>query len=224
MPRKTIKKSNQPSTQRKPTNIPPSINTEIPEQKLNILQHRLTYKQLTFAQEYLSNGRNATKAGLKAKYSKKGIHATVHTLLKNSKVSAYIQYYEGQLEKEFDISLKRIQQETAKLAFQNSQDLYDKETGNLIPIHKMDRDTAASIAGIKHTDIKVGKGEDRKTIGHTTEIKTSDKIAALKFLASFHDNAPAKKHKHEVSGPDGKPIETESVVKIFIPENTREKE
>ncbi|MCP4761055.1 MAG: terminase small subunit [archaeon] len=222
MPRKTKKKSNQPKQQRRPTNIPPSINTEL-SKPINRHHLTLTDKQLKFCQFYITNGRNAKKAYISAGYDNKNPSVAACTLLKHKKVKAYIEFHFDKEELKFDTSLKRIKEETAKLAYGNSQDLYNCDTGELIPIHKLPRHVAASIAGIKHTDIKVGKGKDRKTIGHTTEIKTSDKIAALKFLASFHDNAPAKKHKHEVSGPDGNPIQTESV-KIFIPENTRNKE
>ncbi|MCP4163277.1 MAG: terminase small subunit, partial [Deltaproteobacteria bacterium] len=178
---------------------------------------------LKFAQIFLTNGRNGKDAIIRAGYSKKSAEVNACRLLKNDKVKAYIQYHQDIQEKEFDISLKRIQQETAKLAFQNTQDLYDEETGNIIPIHKLPRDVAASISGVEHTDIKVGKGDKRRTVGKTTKIKTADKIAALKFLSSFHNNAPSQKHKHEVSGIDGQPIQTE-VVKIFIPENTRNRE
>ncbi len=226
MPRKSNtpkKKSNQPKTQRRPTKIPPGIDTTLANTTFNRNHYTLTDRQLKFCQHYLSNGRNGKRAYISAGYNNKYPEVAASNLLKNVKVNAYIKFHQDKLEKEFDISLKRIQQETAKLAFQNSQDLYNKDTGELIPIHELPRDVAASIAGVEHTDIKVGSGEDRKTIGKTTKIKTSDKIVALKFLSSFHSNAPTQKHKHEVSGPDGKPIQTE-VVKIFIPENTRNKE
>lgn len=84
-----------------------------------------------------------------------------------------------------DISPKRILEELARLAFLDPRKLFD-EQGNLIPIHKLDEESAAAIAGLDHDEIYSGRGEDRASIGRTAKIKFIQKTQALELLGKYH--------------------------------------
>lgn len=84
-----------------------------------------------------------------------------------------------------DISPKRILEELASLAFLDPRKLFD-EQGNLIPIHKLDQESAAAIAGLEHDEIYSGRGEERASIGRTAKIKLIQKTQALELLGKYH--------------------------------------
>jgi len=50
----------------------------------------MTGKQITFIENYCTNGQNATQAALKAGYSPKGLRQTAHNLLTNTYIATAI--------------------------------------------------------------------------------------------------------------------------------------
>lgn len=84
-----------------------------------------------------------------------------------------------------DISPKRILEELARLAFLDPRKLFD-EQGELVPIHKLDEETAAAIAGLDHEEIYSGRGKDRQKIGRTAKVKLIQKTQALELLGKYH--------------------------------------
>ena len=52
------------------------------------------------------------------------------------------------------------------------------------------------------------------------EVKDADKLAGIRLCG---DLIGATKTKHELSGPDGGPIQTESAVRVYLPHNGRDK-
>lgn len=80
-----------------------------------------------------------------------------------------------------NITATRVMTELARVAFGSAKDLFDEE-GNLIPVHLMTDDAAATISGI---DVEVqwrGKGENAEAVT-VKKIKRVDKMAALNTLA-----------------------------------------
>lgn len=91
-----------------------------------------------------------------------------------------------------EITSGRVMMELGRIAFSDVRDIFDDQ-GNLIPIHKLSDDAAASITGIEHETrfVKGAKELDlvtgemvAKTISVvTTKIKRANKDAALSTLA-----------------------------------------
>ena len=101
-------------------------------------------------------------------------------LFANLCVKERIKELRAEREKRLDVSGDRIIRELAKLAFFNSQDLYDDD-GRVKPIHELDRDTAAAITSVEVEERVTGEGETG-TLEFTRKIKMADKKGALELL------------------------------------------
>lgn len=129
--------------------------------------------------------------------------------------------------KRHQVTIDRVVAELSKLAFLDIRKAFDEE-GNLKPIHELDDDTAAAIAGLEVEVRRLAGEPDEELEGqphggalkrqHGTtarlhKIKLSDKKAALDSLARhlgmFTDKA-------EISGPNGGPIETKHSGSVAI--------
>lgn len=152
----------------------------------------LTKKQVLFANEYMIDF-NATRA-YKAAYphvkndNTAGVNA--YNLLRNPKISVYIDHRKEERIKVTTITQERVLLELARLAFFDPRKLYDDD-GNPKPIQDLDDDTAACIAGLDIAEIWEGRGEDRVFVGYTKKYKLTDKKGSLELLgrhmAMFRD-------------------------------------
>jgi len=111
----------------------------------------------------------------------------------NSKVKARVKELRAELAKRNDISIDNVLKEYAKLGFLDPRKFYD-EDGNLIPIHKLPADIAATLTGM---DVQTIFTKDGDMMGDLKKIKFADKKAALdsiaKYLGMFIE-------KHEITG------------------------
>ena len=168
-----------------------------------------------FAQEYVVDN-NGTQAAIRSGYSEKSAHVTASRLLSDAKVKARIEELAVKLvqkiEKKAEITRERVMEEYAKLAFFDVRKLFDAK-GEIIPIHKLDADTAAAIAGFE-MDALIDKGEKDEEgkvirpaalLEFVKKFKISDKKGALDSIAKMMGYMV---DKHEVTGKDGGPIET----------------
>lgn len=162
---------------------------------------KLTEKQKRFADEYLID-LNATAAYGRAGYIGKGKTAGVNAarMLGNARVAAYIAAKQTKLQEKTGITQERVLAEYAKIAFMDPRKFFTPE-GNLIPIHELDDDTAAALAGM---DVVENRGEGGAVVDYTKKIKISDKRGALdsiaRTLGMFID-------KSEISGKNGGPLD-----------------
>ena len=83
------------------------------------------------------------------------------------------------------IMSERTLKEVARLAYADPRKLYDKD-GNLIPIHQLDDDTAATVASIEVEEEFTGKGESLALTGHLRKVKQHSKIQALDMAMKYH--------------------------------------
>lgn len=160
----------------------------------------LTAKQQRFVDEYLID-LNATQAAIRAGYSKKTAGQIGDENLKKPEIASAVKKAMEKREKRTEITQDRVLQEYAKLAFLDPRRFYD-EDGNLIPVHKLDGDVAAALAGMDVAEINV----EGVQVGQTKKIKFSDKKAALdsvaRHLGMFTDKSEVEhkgKLEHEVS-------------------------
>lgn len=138
-------------------------------------------RRAKFVEAYLSNGGNATDAAIQAGYSPKTAHVQGSNLLKDIKVSAMLESRRAQVCSKLEISTERILQERARLSFFDVRKLFDSN-GSPIPVHELDDDSAAAIAGLEVVEQFDGNGEDRKFVGYLKKYKLADKGASLTAL------------------------------------------
>lgn len=124
---------------------------------------------------------SATQAAIRAGYSSRTAHQIGYQLLKNPAVAAAVEAGRKSLTIQTGITRERVLKELAAVAISDIRKLYD-ENGNLRPVHQLDDDTAASIAGIETDELWDGSGEDRAQIGVTRKVKRFDKTKALEML------------------------------------------
>ncbi|RIO29336.1 terminase small subunit, partial [Staphylococcus saprophyticus] len=86
---------------------------------------KLTVKQQKFADEYIISG-NATEAAIKAGYSKKTAEATASRLLRNVKVSEYINKRLKELKEERLMDIEEALMISASIARGEHQQSYTK--------------------------------------------------------------------------------------------------
>lgn len=134
-------------------------------------------------EEYLID-LNGKQAAIRAGYSAKTAEFSASRLLSSVKVRAAIENGKKARSERTEIKQDRVLQELAKLAFFDVRRLYDAD-GNPIPIHKLDDETAAAVAGLDILEEYEGHGEDRVFIGYTKKYKLTDKTANL-TLAMRH--------------------------------------
>lgn len=134
-----------------------------------------------FITSYLSNGKNATQAAKDAGFSPRTAHVSGCRLLKLPKVQAAIAEKHEEIKERMGLSLDRTLQEIARIAYGDPRKLYD-ERGNLKPIHELDDDTAAMVAGMEVDTVTVGEGVSTRT----SKIKQHDKKGALDMAMRFH--------------------------------------
>jgi len=148
----------------------------------------LTPKQRFFVREYLID-LNSSAAARRAGYK----HGEIgRRLVTKSHVLTAIEKEMRRRAAKLDISAERVLAEIAKIAFSDARKLFDAN-GDLIPIHLLDDDTAATIAGIEVTEIETG---EEKPLTRIKKIKRWDKTKNLELLgrhlALFTDKIIAK--------------------------------
>lgn len=141
----------------------------------------LTSKQKRFCNEYLVD-HNAKRAMIAAGYSAKTAEVTGSKMLRVAKVKAYLAEKERKIEKKLEISAERTKLELARIAYQDARQFFNKD-GGLIPIHLLNDDAAACLAGMEIEELFDQSRAGREQIGVLKKIKRYDKIQALNMLA-----------------------------------------
>jgi len=180
------------------------------------MSNSLTPKQEKFSQKFVELG-NASEAYRQAydaeNMSPEAIHEEAYRLTNNPDVALRIEHLQELSRKRHEVTVDRIIHEFARLAFLDIRKAFD-EDGNMRPIHELDDDTAAAIAGLEIEKRFSSFGDDEgKPIveSRTHKIKFSDKKGALDSLARhlgmFID-------KTEITGKDGTPLASPVTVTV----------
>lgn len=137
----------------------------------------LTPKQERFVLEYLKD-LNAKQAAIRAGYSAKSAEQQGSTLLADPKVSVVIRTRLEASTAKATLTVERLDQEIARLAYADLRKLYDAD-GRLLSPHEWPDDVAAAVAGTE----TVEEREDGKVVGYVKKLKTWDKVSALTLAA-----------------------------------------
>lgn len=137
----------------------------------------MTPKQEQFCREYLID-LNATQAAIRAGYSKKTANPTASRLLAKANIQARIAELKRDREVRTEINADWVLTRLAKIANFDIRKLFDPD-GNLIPVHKLDADTAFALGGIDVTELA---GSDDVPPALLKKFKSVDKKGALELL------------------------------------------
>lgn len=162
-------------------------------------------KRVLFAESFITNNENITQAAIDAGFSEKTAYQAGSRLLKDVRVLALIEQRRAALRSKMEITTERVLKERARLAFFDPRKLFDA-TGRPIPIHELDDDTAAALAGLDVLEEFEGTGKDRKFIGFTKKYKLADKGASLTALEK-HLGMYEKDNSQKLGLLEGLPIE-----------------
>lgn len=152
---------------------------------------KLTPRQEAFCREYVVDF-NGAQAAIRAGYSSVGASTQALRLLANAEVSRRVAEFRARITNRLEVSAERVLQEYARLAFCDPRKAFD-ENGNLRPIHALDDDTAAAIAGM---EVEFKPGTDGYRVA---KIKLAPKVPALEGLAK-HLGLFAEKPKDDTAG------------------------
>jgi len=131
-----------------------------------------------FALAYAGH-RNATKAAIEAGFPAVMAQDLLHG---NTAVAGRVRELWGQAMANAGVTAERVIQEIARVAFQSARDLYTPE-GDLVPVHEMTDDVAATITGLE-VETRYVKDADGEAVPITTrKYKRAGKMEALTLLA-----------------------------------------
>lgn len=172
---------------------------------------KLPPRQRKFVQEYLID-LNATQAAIRAGYSPKAANNVGPRLLVNARVQAAIQQAMSRREKRTEITADRVLNELAKIAFSDLKDFVEFGPGG-IKIKPSDQVDGTVLSEVSEM---VAKGSA------VTSVKLHSKMKALELLSKHLGLAAPE--KHELSGPNGGPIEWVDLVKVAQSDGTGDAE
>jgi phage terminase small subunit len=165
----------------------------------NLPSRDLNPRQRAFVVEYLKD-KNATQAYMRAYGASQQTADTAGPrLYGNARIQSEIVRLESealaQVQRETGITLERTLREIARLGFFDPRRLLDAK-GNPKPLHELDDDTAAAIAGLDVQQIELGSG-DSAIPATVKKYKLADKNASLEKLMK---HLGGYKEDHDQSG------------------------
>ncbi|MGJ1211939.1 terminase small subunit [Sphingobacterium multivorum] len=156
---------------------------------------KLTDKQERFVKEYLID-LNATQAAIRAGYKNGEIG---RQLITKNYVSEAIKNAQQEISKRTDITIDRVLNEYAKIAFSDVRNILTPD-GGLKDAFEWDDETAGAVASIKSFEVTTPEGEK---LGTNREIKMYDKLRALdsigKHLGFFETDNKQKQSQIDVN-------------------------
>jgi phage terminase small subunit len=163
------------------------------------MSKELTPRQRKFVNAYLLCG-NATKAAIKAGYSKKTAYSIGQRLLKNVEVQKAIAAGQGEAQKEFTITRDEVLRDLARMKSFDPRKLF-RADGTVKPIHELDDDTAWCLSQLENSISTVDSASGDATIMHDNcKRKWESKMAALKQICEMCGyNAPVELGKNTIT-------------------------
>ena len=164
---------------------------------------KLTALQERFCTEFLVDF-NATRAAIRAGYSKNGAGQQGSALLKIIKVQKRIKVEALKLVDKTDLTAQKVIDELQRVAFSTMDDYaeWGPDGVTLLPSGEMEPDAARCVSEVSQTQTKDGG---------SIRFKLHDKVQALDKLGRYFKLFT---EKHEHTGADGAPLP--DVIRIFV--------
>jgi len=144
---------------------------------------KMTRKQAAFCCEYVIDY-NATKAAIRAGFSKNGAGQTAERLLKKVEILQYIDELEAEKQAKRDVTIDKILAEYAKIAFTDLPGIINYSRG-IMSLSDFEKLTPDQRACIKKFKIKTGNplaNDPDKVPCDYVEIELHDKMHALDMM------------------------------------------
>lgn len=129
--------------------------------------------------------------------SEPAARANASRLLATAHIAAAVNAARVKIVEKLELSSERVLREVARLSFFDARKLFD-EHGNPKPLHELDDDTAAAIAGLEVQQIGLG-GAGKKLPALVKKYKLSDKRAALDM--AMRHLGEYEKHNKQITDP-----------------------
>lgn len=162
---------------------------------------KLTPKQLRFVEEYLVD-LNATQAAIRAGYSAKTAGQIGERLLKKVEIQQALSDGMKKREQRTEITQDMVVAELAKIAFSDQRKvmMWGPSGVKLRDSESLAEDDAAIVSEVSETITAAGG---------SLKLKTHDKVKALELLGK---HLGMFKDKVEITGKNGGPVESQTVV------------
>jgi len=155
---------------------------------------QLTPKQEIFCNEYLIDF-NATRAAIAAGYSERTARSIGAENLTKPNMQDYLNEKREEISKRHNVTMDRIVQEYAHIAFQDTAELFDGST--LKEVSELPENVTRALSEVTVQSVRqVGEGDNAK-IAEVIKVKSHDKKGALdsltKILGGFEKDNDQKK-------------------------------
>jgi len=166
---------------------------------------KLNDKQKRFTEEFVID-LNATQAVIRAGYSRNGAKVQGSRLLTYANVQERIKKLMSKRSARTEVTQDRVVLELARIAFSDMKDFaeWDEDTMRLKISEELSKDDSACVSEISQT---------YNDYGTNIKFKLYDKKQALELLGKHLGLFP---NRHEHTGKDGSPIQTESITDFVI--------
>lgn len=159
----------------------------------------LTPRQAAFVDEYVKTG-NGRQSAIAAGYSNNRAEVEAGRLLTNAAIKELIDLKRAEKSKRAGIDAAWLLKRLAEEAEAKISDLYNKETGQLLPVHEWPEIWQKGlVAGVEVQELFEGFGKDRTWIGNLVKIKVSDRVRRLELIGK-HIGVNAFQENVKVSG------------------------
>lgn len=149
---------------------------------------KITRRRKRAAEEFFLG---ATKAeayrrafAVKEGWDARRVADNAYRVFKHPEVKAYLAYLAKEAEEHYEIRKHLVVTKLIAAATANAQDLYD-EKGELIPIHRLPREIAATISSVEVEEQYDGQGENRKFVGVLRKVKQIDSNRSAEVLGKM---------------------------------------
>ena len=152
-------------------------------------------RQTLFVENLFKFKFNQTKAAIAAGYSKKTARITASKLLTNPNIQKALNDKRKELLNNIKEDQLKTVEEIDRLAHFELKKLFNQKTGELKPLHKIDKNTAKAIAGFKIIKKTTTYPGGTEVTEDRTEITLSDRQKAIDMKGKFQ-GLFVERHKH----------------------------
>ena len=146
---------------------------------------------MLFVEAYISNGGNATQAGVACGFSPKTAYSTGQRMLKHAEVVLKLRERQAELAKKYELTTDSVIKSLAQAVHFDPRKMF-RGDGTLKHPTELDDDTASALASFEVTEEFDGAGSGRVQMGFTKKIKWLDKNTAreqaMKHLGLYQED------------------------------------
>jgi phage terminase small subunit len=168
-----------------------SENSNTPPSRPKRKRPNLSLREIRFAEHYVENqcAADAYRTAFPPAASDQATRVLAFRVLRNPAVQRLIYDLRQEALDAARVSVARIAQALARVAFCDRADLFDEE-GALLPPHRWPADVRATVESVESEDIYTtvsGEGgvKRRELRGHVRKVHTAKRTEALRILATW---------------------------------------